>query len=29
MANKEGLKNAICLRFLEHLQKIWTFNFPR
>ena len=26
---KRRLKNAICLRFLPHLQKISIFNFPR
>jgi len=25
----QAIKNAICLRFLSHLQKIWMFNFPR
>jgi len=25
----EAIKNAICLHFLPHLQKIWTFIFPR
>jgi len=25
----EAIKNAICLRFLPHLQKIWIVNFPR
>jgi len=25
----EVTKNAICLRFLQYLQKIWIFNFPR
>jgi len=25
----EVIKNAICLRFLPCLQKIWIFSFPR
>jgi len=25
----EAIKNAICLRFLPRLQKIWIFNFLR
>jgi len=25
----EAIKNAICLHFLPHLQKIWIFSFPR
>jgi len=25
----EATKNAICVRFLPHLQKIWIYNFPR
>jgi len=25
----EAIKNAICLHFFPHLQKIWLFNFPR
>jgi len=25
----EAIKNAVYLRFLPHLQKIWTFSFPR
>ena len=30
MNNKvRAIKNAICLRFLPQLQKIWIFSFPR
>jgi len=25
----EAIKNAICLHFLAHLQKIWIFSFTR
>jgi len=25
----EVIKSAICLHFLQYLQKIWIFNFPR
>jgi len=29
MTKLEAMKNALCLRFLPHLQKIGIFSFPR